>query len=268
MKRFPYRFRLQRLGAGLALLAGLALAGPAGAADTPPIAVAANLQDAMTELVEAFEADTGLSVKPTFGSSGNFARQIRQGAPFELFFSADEAYVDDLADDGFTRDAGALYGVGRIVLILPKGSPLAADGSLDDLAAALKDGRLKRFAIASPAHAPYGRAAEEALGHKGLWDRLQSKLVLGENVSQAAQFAVSANAQGGIVAYSLALSPNVAARSDHALIPANWHAPLNQRMVLLNGAGETAERFHAYVQTPPARAIFRKYGYLLPDETD
>lgn len=268
MNQIPFGLRLQLFAVAVSALAVLAVPRPGGAAEAPPIAVAANLQDAMTEIVAAFETDTGLSVKTTFGSSGNFARQIRQGAPFELFFSADDSYVRGLAGDGFTRDDGALYGIGRIVVIVPKGSPLVADGSLDDLAAALGDGRMTRFAIASPEHAPYGRAAAQALRHKGLWDDVQPKLVLGENVSQAAQFAISANAQGGIVAYSLALSPNVAARADHALIPMDWHEPLNQRMVLLKSAGETAERFYAYVQTPPARAIFRKYGYLLPGEPD
>jgi molybdate transport system substrate-binding protein len=251
--------------AGCLLVAGLSVA--TGRADeAPPIAVAANLQAAMEEIATAFAADTGLSVRLVTGSSGNFVRQIRQGAPFELFFSADEGYVRDLAADGFTRDEGMLYGLGRIVLIVPHGSPLKADGTLEDLSSALADGRLTRFSIANPEHAPYGVAAEQALKHQHLWDALQTKLVLGENVSQAVQFAVSGNAQGGIVAYSLALSPEVAARADHALIPEDWHQPLNQRMVLLKGAGSTAERFYSYVQSPPARAIFRKFGYLLPGE--
>lgn len=255
----------------LAFLAvGTLLAGPgsAHAADVPPIAVAANLQVAMEEIAEAFEADTGEHLKLTFGSSGNFARQIRQGAPFELFFSADEQFVRDLADDGFTRDDGTLYGIGRIVLVVPKtGSPLKADGSLGDLKTAVTEGRVSRFAIASPEHAPYGLAAKQALQHEGLWEPLQPHIVLGENVSQTALFATSGNAEGGIIAYSLALSPNVMKIADHALIPAEWHAPLNQRMVVMKDAGPVAERFHAYVQTPPARAIFRKYGYVLPGES-
>ena len=263
-----FRRRSFRLLAFLTVAALLAGPGSARAGKAPPIAVAANLQVAMEEIAEAFEADTGETLKLTFGSSGNFARQIRQGAPFELFFSADEQYVRDLAGDGFTGDEGALYGIGRIVLVVPKtGSPLKADGSLGDLKSAIAEGRVSRFAIASPEHAPYGLAAKQALQHGGLWESLQPHIVLGENVSQTALFATSGNAEGGIIAYSLALSPNVMTIADHALIPADWHAPLNQRMVLLKDAGPVAERFYAYVQTPPARAIFRKYGYVLPGES-
>ncbi len=264
------RFRRQpfRLLAFLTVAALLAGPGSARAGKAPPIAVAANLQVAMEEIAAAFEADTGEHLKLTFGSSGNFARQIRQGAPFELFFSADEQYVRDLAGDGFTRDEGALYGIGRIVLVVPKtGSPLKADGSLGDLKAAIAEGRVKRFAIASPEHAPYGLAAKQALQHEELWEPLQPHIVFGENVSQTALFATSGNAEGGIIAYSLALSPNVMKIADHALIPAEWHAPLNQRMVLLKDAGPVAERFYTYVQSAPARAIFRNYGYVLPGES-
>lgn len=233
----------------------------------PVVAAASDLQFALAEIAAAFKAETGQDVKLLMGSSGNFARQIRQGAPFHIYLSADEDYVLDLARDDFLKDEGALYAIGRVVLMVPPGSPLTADGMLDDLAAALADGRLKRFAIANPEHAPYGKRAEESLRHKGLWEAIKPKLVFGENVSQAAQFATSGNTQGGIIAYSLALAPQVAARGDFALIPQEWHAPLRQRMVLTKKAGPAAERFYAYLQTPPARAIFRKYGFLLPGES-
>jgi molybdate transport system substrate-binding protein len=156
--------------------------------------------------------------------------------------------------------------VGRIAIVVPHGSPLEADGSLDDLRAALEDGRLRKFAIANPEHAPYGRRAEEALRHAGLWAAIEDRLVLGENVSQAAQFATSGSTQGGIIAYSLALSPEVAALGPFDLISGDWHEPLRQRMVLLKEAGATAERFFAYVQEPAARAILRKHGFVLPGE--
>ena len=236
--------------------------------DPPTIAAAADLQFALAEIAEAFEAETGLSVQLSFGSSGNFARQIRQGAPFQMYMSADEDYVLDLARDGFTRGEGAGYAVGRIVLIVPHGSPLIADETLENLRSALVDGRVTRFAIANPEHAPYGKRAEEALRHAGLWDAVQPRLVVGENVSQAAQFATSANAQGGIIAYSLALSPRVSALGSYQLIPAEWHSPLRQRMALLRDAGPIAEQFYDYVQQPAARAIFRRYGFTLPGETD
>ena len=248
--------------------AALCLARPpvAEASAGPVIAGASDLQFALAEIARAFTAATGLEVRLSFGSSGNFARQIRQAAPFELFLSADEAFVFDLHRDGFTRDEGELYAVGRLVLIAPHGSPLAVDADLADLEAALADGRISRFAIANPDHAPYGRAAREALISRGLWDAVEPRLVLGENVSQAAQFATSGNAEGGIVAYSLALAPEVAARGEWALLPEDWHEPLRQRMALMPHAGPTAEAFFAYVQEPAARAIFRRYGFLLPGE--
>lgn len=251
------------------LLGGILLLGLASAsrADAPPlVAAAADLQFALSEVAQAFRERTGEEVKLTFGSSGNFARQIREGAPFQLYLSADERYVLDLARDGLVRDEGELYAIGRLVLKVPTGSPLKADGTLEDLRAAIADGRLRRFAIANPEHAPYGRRAEEALRHAGLWDVIQPFLVFGENVSQATQFATSGNAQGGIVAYSLALAPEVAKLGHHALIPADWHEPLRQRMALLKDAGPVAERFYRFVQEPESRAILIRFGFVLPGE--
>ena len=251
----------------LGLVLALSGAGPAVPAEEPPIiAAASDLQFALTEVATAFTAETGLEVKLTFGSSGNFARQIRQDAPFQMYLSADEDYVLDLAKDGFTRDQGELYALGRIVIIVPHGSPLRPDGSLEDLRAALQDGRVQKFAIANPEHAPYGRRAEEALRHAGLWQAIEDRLVLGENVSQAAQFATSGSAEGGIIAYSLALSPKVSALGTFELIPLEWHDPLRQRMALLEDAGATAARFFAFMQQPAARAIMRRYGFVLPGE--
>ena len=183
-----------------------------------------------------------------------------------MFMSADEAFVFDLAGEGRTVDRGELYAIGRIVLFAPHGSPLKPDASFADLKAALADGRIARFAIANPEHAPYGRAAEQALAHQGLWDAIRPRLVLGENVSQAAQFATSGSAQGGIFALSLALAPQVAKLGTYVTIPAEWHGELAQRMVLIKGVGETMRRFYSYVQDRPARAIFRHYGFVLPGE--
>jgi molybdate transport system substrate-binding protein len=267
---------ISRVGTSLrrfagALLAVLAVASipeqVASAEGAPTVAAAADLQFALTEVAAAFRAETGEEVQLTFGSSGNFFRQIRQGAPFEIFFSADEEFVHGLAEAGLTIGDGALYAIGRIALIVPNGSPLKADGTLADLALGLRDGRVTKIAIANPEHAPYGKRAEEALRHAGLWERIQDHLVLGENVSQAAQFATSGGADGGIIAYSLALSPNVSRLGSFALIPEEWHAPLRQRMVLLNDAGETARHFCDFVQSPPARDILRRYGFVLPGDT-
>lgn len=251
----------------LAALAALGLGGRSATAQgsAPVVAAASDLQFAITDIAAAFTADTGMTVRLSFGSTGNFARQIREGAPFEIFMAADEAFIADLQDDGLTRDAGDLYGIGRLVIMAPKGSPLAPDETLDNLARMLAAGQITRFAIANPDHAPYGMRAREALVTRGLWDAVQPFLVLGENVSQAAQFALSGNAEGGIIAYSLALAPEVAPRGDHALIPEDWHAPLRQRMALLTGAGPVAQAFYAYVQQPAARAIMDRYGFVLPE---
>jgi len=249
------------------LLLGLEATAPARTQNVPVVAAASDLQFALAEVAAAFTQETEREVTLTFGSSGNFFRQILQNGPFQMFLSADEQLVFDLAAKGFTVDDGTLYAVGRIVIIAPHGSPLKADGSLADLKAALADGRVKKFAIANPAHAPYGRRAEEALRHLGLWDAIKDRLVFGENVSQATQFATSGATQGGIIAYSLALSPDVSKPGTYALIPYDWHEPLRQRMVLIKGAGETAQQFYAFMQGPSARAIMRRYGFVLPGES-
>ena len=199
-----------------------------------------------------------------FGSSGTLTRQILDGAPFDLFLSADEAFVGQLARAGRTRDGGVLYAVGRLVLFAPTGSPLKPQAGFDGLARLAARGEIRRFAIANPAHAPYGRAAEAALRAHGLWAPLQPRLVLGENVSQAAQFATAGDAAGGLIAYSLALTPALRARGTFALVPDGDHPPLRQRMVLLTGAGEGAERFYRYLQMPAARATLERHGFTLP----
>lgn len=234
--------------------------------DIPVIAAAADLKFALTEIAAAFEADTGRKVKLSFGSTGSFAAQIREGAPFQIFMAADEKFIRDLYRDGYLRDEGHLYAEGRIVLMAPHGSPLRPDENLDNLAAMLDAGAISRFAIANPEHAPYGLRAQEALAHRGLWEKLRPHLVLGENASQAAQFALSGNAAGGVIAYSLALAPEVRAQGAFALIPHDWHEPLLQRMALLARAGPTAEGFYAYMRTPKAREIMKSYGFVLPDE--
>jgi molybdate transport system substrate-binding protein len=254
----------RRLFLALAAAASLNLAQPAAAQEPPVIAAASDLQFALEEIAAAFTAESGQVVTLSFGSTGNFARQIREGAPFQMFLAADESFVFDLARDGFTRDEGQLYAEGRIVIQVPEGSALAADGTLESLRLALGEGRITRFAIANPEHAPYGKRAEEALRHAGLWEPIQPFLVLGENVSQAAQFALSGNAEGGIIAYSLALAPQLESQGSYALIPAEWHQPLLQRMVLLKDAGPVAEAFYAYMSAPGARAIMDRYGFTLP----
>jgi len=248
------------------VVSALASAASAGSDRAPLVAAASDLQFALDEVVAQFTRETGVAVRVTYGSSGNFARQIEQGAPFDLFLSADEACVARLADRGLTRDRGDLYAVGRIVLFVPDGSPLLADAGLQHLARRLADGSSGRIAIANPEHAPYGRAAEQALRKLELWDAIRPKLLLGENVAQAAQFASTGNADGGIIAYSLALGPALRGRGSHALLPQSLHAPLRQRMVLLKEASGGAARLYEYLRSPAARAILTRYGFALPED--
>ncbi len=247
----------------LALVA-TALAVPAAAQDVPNIAAAADLRLALTDVASAFKRDNGMDVKLTFGSSGTFFQQLSQGAPFQLFLSADEQYALNLAKSGRTADKGKLYAIGRLALVAPKGSPLTVDGKLAGLRSALAQGQITRFAIANPDHAPYGERAREALQHERLWRPLTGKIVMGENVSQALQFATAGGAQGGIVSYALVLDPALAGIADYVLLPAAWHQPLRQRMVLMKEAGPTARRFYAYMQQPVARRILVRYGFALP----
>ena len=248
----------------LLVLLSMPTSAQARSGEAPLVAAASDLQFALPEIATAFEQETGKPVRLSFGSSGNFARQIRQGAPFSLFLSADEAYVFDLEAAGLTRGDGVLYARGRLVMIAPPGSPLAEDPGLDALETALASTAIRRFAIANPDHAPYGQRAREALERRGLWQQMAPLLIYGENVTQAARFATSRDADGGIIAYSLALAPAVAARGRYALLPEAWHAPLNQRMVLLEGAGDIAEAFYRYMQAPAARKILARYGFELP----
>ncbi|UDM53055.1 molybdate ABC transporter substrate-binding protein [Cupriavidus sp. MP-37] len=248
-----------------ALLAIAPLA-PLRAQSLPTVAAASDLKFAIEEVAARFERETGQKLKLVFGSSGNFYSQILQGAPFHLYMSADEDFVFRLADTGKTVDRGRLYAVGRIGVIVPHGSPLKADGELKDLGSALKDGRLRKFAIANPEHAPYGARAREALQHAGLWQAVQPKLVLGENISQTAQFATSGSTDGGIIALSLAKAPSVAKLGTFALIPEAWHQPLRQRMVLVKDAPPAARAFYDYIATPPAQEIMTRYGFSMPQQ--
>lgn len=246
-----------------AVLLVLSFAGVAPAAEAPVVACASDLQFAMTEVAAQYQRDTGNEVRLTFGASGNFARQIAQGAPFELFMSADESFVLQLAGQGFTRDRGTLYAAGHLVLFAPAGSPLAKDLSAGGLRAGLADGSVKRLAIANPEHAPYGRAAREWLMTQGLWQAAQAALVLGENVSQAAQFTL-AGSQAGILPLSLVLAPQIGSKGSYASLDAADYKPLLQRMVLLKNATPEAERFYQYIQSPQAREVLRRFGFVLP----
>lgn len=260
--------RAGRRAVSLALgLLAPAIEGSAQAQTAAPlIAGAADLQFALTEIAQAFRTATGQEVRLSFGSSGNITRQIEQGSPVEMFLSADEAFVFRLANGGHTRDRGELYAIGRIVLFTPPGSPIPTAGGMEAIRAALAAGHITRFAIANPEHAPYGVAAEQALRSAGLWEAMRPRLVFGENVSQATQFALAGGSQGGIVAYSLVLAPALQGRGAYTLLPETLHEPLRQRMVLTRRAGAVAAAFYAAMQQPAAREIMRRHGFALPGE--
>jgi molybdate transport system substrate-binding protein len=230
----------------------------------PTIAAASSLNFALQEVAERFTRDRGDRVELVFGASGTITRQIRDGAPFEMFLAADEEFPNQLASAGLTRDPGVVYATGRLVLFAPKGSPLMVDERLDGLARLAASGGVRRFAIANPDVAPYGKAAEAVLRKRGVWDALRPALVLGDSISQAAQFSSSGNAVGGLLAYSVVLSPEFAGRGTYALLPAADHPPLRQRMVLLKKAGPVAERFYQYLQEADAKAILERQGFQVP----
>jgi molybdate transport system substrate-binding protein len=233
-------------------------------AQAPRIAAAANLNFALTAIAEQFEREKGSHVEIVFGASGTLTRQIQEGAPFDMFLAADEEFPNRLSDAGLTRDRGVVYATGRLALFAPTGSPLNVDEQLTDLTRLLNRGGVSHFAIANPDVAPYGRAAEAVLKKRGLWDAIRPKLVLGDTIAQAAQFASTGDVVGGLIAYSIVRSPDFANRGTSVLIPMADHPPLRQRMVLLKRAGPVAGQFYAYMQSAAARSILRKNGYDVP----
>ena len=227
------------------------------------VAAAADLQFAMSELAQQFAKHTGNQVHATYGSSGNFFAQLQNGAPFDLFFSADMEYPLRLKATGLT-EPGTLYpyAVGRIVIWMPADSTV--DLAKQGWAALLDPGVLK-IAIANPEHAPYGRAAVAALRKSGIYEQVAARLVYGENISQAAQFAQSGNAQAAIVALSLATSPAMK-DGKRWQIPAEMHPPIEQAAVILKSAQnkEAAQEFLAFVKSETGRATLARYGFSVP----
>jgi molybdate transport system substrate-binding protein len=250
---------LRNAAAALLLLFVAASAG----AQTITIAAASDLQTVFPALAAQFQRETGHPVSPVFGSSGNFFTQIQNGAPFDLFFSADIDYPRQL-EAAHLAVAGSLYeyAAGRIVLWTRKDSGIDLARGL----AVLDDPRVRKIAIANPEHAPYGRAAVAALQHDGVYDRLKSKLVLGENISQAAQFVQSGNAEVGIVALSLTLSPEAKSVGVSRDIPANAYPPIDQAVVILSSSRniEIARQFVAFLKKPDVVRLLQSYGFSLP----
>lgn len=241
------------------------LLGPMAAqAEKATVAAAADLKFAMDEIVATFKkAHPGDDVDVIYGSSGKFHTQIQQGAPYDLFFSADIGFPRALALAGLAASEVVPYAVGRIVLW-----SASLDASKMTLAN-LADPGITRIAIANPKHAPYGKRAEEALRASGLWEKVEAKLVYGENIAHTAQFVQTGNAQVGIIALALAVNPELASKGGHWLIPNHLHAPLEQGFVLTKRAegNVVARRLAEHMGSKAARAVMIKYGFVLPGET-
>jgi molybdate transport system substrate-binding protein len=245
------------------LLALLALYVSASLAQTAPtVAAASDLKFALEEIAANYKVDKGQEVRLVFGSSGVLWQQVKNGAPFGLLMSADEAYIDDLSKNGLTVDKGSLYAVGRIALLQKKGNPIKLGTDKDGLIKAIT--QAKKIAIANPEHAPYGRAAKEYLISMGVWDQAQPKLVFGENISQATMFALTGSADFAISALSLAISPQVQVQSNYVLIPDQLHKPLRQKMALIKNSAPNAKDFYQYLQEPKSQQIMSRYGFIAP----
>ena len=224
------------------------------------VAAAADLQFALQDVKERFEKETGGRANLVFGSSGNFFTQIQNGAPFDLFFSADIEYPRQLEAAGLA-EPGTLYeyAVGKLVLWVLADSALDPSQGLP----VLLDPKIKKIAIANPAHAPYGRAAVAALRHEGIYERVSDRLILGENISQAASFVVSGNADIGIVALSLALGPSLKEKGKYAEIDPGDYPAIRQAAIVLKSSKKkpAAEQFLDYMKTPAVIEILKKYGF-------
>ncbi len=228
------------------------------------IAAAADLSSALQEIGDSYEKKTGVKVKLSFGASGALTQQIQNGAPFDLFFSADMDYPRQLVAAG-DADAASLYqyAVGRLVLWVPADSPLDVEHLGMKV---LLDPSVKKIAIGNPQHAPYGRAAVAALRHAGLYDQVADRLVLGENISQAAQFVESGNAQVGFVALAHAAAPAMRGKGKYWEVPAEFYPPLAQGVVVLSHSQHKKEaaEFLEYIKTKEVAELLRKYGFTLP----
>jgi molybdate transport system substrate-binding protein len=249
------------------ILAAIALSGvdqsPLALAAELKIAAASDLNFAFKDLVAVYEKKTGDQVKLTLGSSGNFYSQIENGAPFDLYFSADIRYPQKLIEGGHgVADSLYKYAVGRIVLWVPTGSAVPIDKGLESLATP----SVRRIAIANPKHAPYGRAAVAALEHFKLYDATKDKLVMGGNISQAAQFVESGASDAGIIALSLAMAPTMKAAGKYWEVPADAHPPIEQGAVVLKRSTnqEKARQFLHFLQGNEGQEIMRRYGFQLP----
>jgi len=264
--RWPPLLAMPRLVAVGSILAGsglLAACGERSASDDRPLLVSAasDLRFAFREIGAAFEEETGTPVTFNFGSTGVLARQIEQGAPVDVFAAANASFVDDLVERGhLLEETRALYARGFLVIWSREDGPDDLHG-IEDLARP----EVVRVAIANPDHAPYGMAAREALEAAGLWERLQPRLILGENVNQALQYAQTGNVDAAIVALSLALAAEVTG-GRYVRVPEELHAPIDQALGVVAATRrlDDARAFARFVNGPVGRPIMERYGFVLP----
>ena len=234
------------------------------AAQELTIAAAADLQFAMQDIAGRFEKETATKVKVVYGSSGNFFQQIQNGAPFDMFFSANLDYAKKLEDAQLAVPGSYHeYARGKIVVWVPNDSKLDLTSGLT----VLLDPAITHIAVANPQHAPYGQAAVAAIQKEGVYDKVKNKLVLGENISQAASLVMSGSAQVGIVALSLALSPNMKDKGRYAEIPPSEYPPIDQACVIARSSKnkETARQFLAFIKTATVSDTLKRYGFEVPN---
>jgi len=236
------------------------------AAQEITVAAAADMSSVLPQIVAAYTEKTGQSVKLSFGASGSLTNQIENGAPFDIFFSADEQYPQQLIKEELAlKETLYRYAVGQLVLWIPADSPLV----LSELGInTLLDPSIKKIAIANPATAPYGRAAEATLRHFGIYDKVSSRLVVGENIAQAAQFVETGNAQAGLIALSHAVAPALKDRGRYWKVPLDAYPTLNQATVVLSKSKQkdAARKFLDFVRTPEATSLLTSCGFTLPAE--
>ena len=233
------------------------------AAQQISVAAAADLQFAMQDIAARFQKETGKRVEVTYGSSGNFFQQFQNGAPFDLFFSANLDYPKKLEAAGLTEPGSYYqYARGKIVIWVPNDSKLDLSSGVQ----VLVNPSIQKIAIANPQHAPYGQAAVAAMQKGNVYDNVKDKLVLGENISQTASFVVSGSADVGMVALSLALSPNMKDKGRYAEVPADEYPPIEQACVILSSSKnkETASQFVSFIKTATIGDVLRNYGFDVP----
>ena len=252
----------------MVILVGCIIAPFAARADDASVAAAASLTYAMREISDRFQRTSSHRIQLTFGSSRNLMRQIIQGAPFELFLSADESSIDRLAARSLTQGDGIVYALGRLVVFKPTRSEVQLTADLTFLENAVKEKRLQRLAIANPETAPYGAIALEALRNAGVWEIVKPHIVTGENALQAAQYGLSGSADAAIFPLSIASIPIFERRGVFLPVSDALYRPLKQKMVLLKKSGEAAEALYQYLQTSEARSILTSHGLRLQERSN